>query len=95
VRSVLDFLKEHPTKEKPVVIFDYAAVDALDDALQKAGHRVAVLDGRKTTQEKDLAWRKASVSVAREVRGCHCNLSSPARHLSVGEGRVRAPAFAA
>ena len=84
-------------KEKPVVIFagNYAAVDALEDALQKAGHRVAVLDGGKTTHEKDRAWRKASVSVAREVRGCTCNLSSPARHLSVGEGRVRAPAFAA
>ena len=34
-----------------------------------------------------------SVLVAPELRDC--NLSSPARHLSVGEGRVRAPVFAA
>ena len=52
-------LKTHDVKTKPVVIFagNYAAVDALHEALKKAGHRVAVLDGRKTTQEKDLARR--------------------------------------
>jgi SNF2 family DNA or RNA helicase len=60
VQSVLSFLKDHPVKEKPVVIFagNYASVDMLHDALAKAGHRVAVLDGRKTTKEKDLARRQ-------------------------------------
>jgi hypothetical protein len=37
---------------------NYASVDMLHDALAKAGHRVAVLDGCKTTKEKDLArWQ--------------------------------------
>jgi len=62
VQSVLSFLKDNPVKEKPAVIFagNYASVDMLHDALAKAGHHVAVLDGRKTTKEKDLARRGRS-----------------------------------
>jgi hypothetical protein len=59
IQAILKRLKDHPVKDKPVVIFAHnlEAVHHIEDALKKAGQRVATLTGEHSSEEKDKRRR--------------------------------------
>lgn len=60
VQAIVEHLKTHPVRDKPVVVFAHnlAAVEQIEKALTAAGHRVATLTGALSGRERD-ARRKA------------------------------------
>jgi hypothetical protein len=60
IQKLTTLLKDHPVRDKPVVVFAHrlAAVDEITEALAESGHRVEKLTGADPTKERDRKRRR-------------------------------------
>lgn len=60
IQKLLELVKEHPTRDKPVVVFAHRlkAVDEITEALAEQGHRVQQLTGADSADVRDAKRRR-------------------------------------